>query len=107
MRGLRSIFPARAHLKGASVAPAYRPHPKFPSLGSFNVKPWRLTSVITLSDEEATADDKCQSLPRHGHGSRSAAGKVRTILAQPAALSGVRGHGPEAAAQERGLAALQ
>ena len=39
------------------------------------------------------------SLPRHRHRCRRAAGEDRAILAKPAALSGVWGHGPKATAQ--------
>ena len=47
------------------------------------------------------------SLPRHGLGCRRAAGKDRSIFAQPAALSSVWGYGPKATAHERDLAALR
>ena len=47
-------------------------------------------------------DETAPSLPRRRHRCRRAAREDRAILAQPAALPGVRGHGPQAEAQALG-----
>jgi hypothetical protein len=64
-----------------------------------------LAPQVGDSHERRRNRDRCEvpSLPRRRHGCRRAAGEERAILAQPAALPGVRGHGPRAEAQAPGM----